>query len=402
MEIDMNRRQMNQAGFIHPSGRWNPLLVALLLTCAVTFRASAGEFPEVMLHIREYAGDDKKSRDPAFVKALADARSWQSVLSRKPHLYRNVGGFDESILKDKELKALVKIVRDNKLRMAVETGGLRFVNAAAFDDQGGERQARKELKKLRRWKEAGGWIDDITTDHAIMHHIAMNHRNKEFRVQKTVPLPEDKKHLKFTWEGLYSELMDYFLEVEKEFPGCSFGVVSSLGYFTQSDEAGVKYGSGGGLPAWEFSDYVDGLQAAAKRKGVTLTHVDIDSSYTAAWLHAIKNKKEGIDVGPIAMAIRTIQSRGLKAGLFYQGSVNWKFLKRNLPDVKEDDSFDTCKKRMQEFVEALHKAGVEPDRMIIRRAITGDYTHGPETRKGTYFNIVKWLLDEHERVRNSN
>ena len=170
---------------------------------------------------------------------------------------------------------------------------------------------------------------------------------------------------------------------------------------SQSDRSGVKYGGGGPFPAWEFSDYVDGLLAAAKKKGVTLTHVDIDSSYTAAWLSALKKKQEGIDVGAIAMAIRTIQSRGLKAGVFYQGSVNWKFLKRNLPEVKEEDSFDTCKKRMQEFVKALHEAGVEPDRMIIRRGITGDYTHGPEATKGTYFNFIKWLLDEHQRV-NSN
>lgn len=353
-------------------------------------------FPEVMLHIREYAGEDKTSRDPAFVKALADAKSWKSVLSRKPYIYRGLGQF--SITPDKEMKELVKVFKDNKLRMAVEVGGLRFVNAAAFNDQSGERRARKELKKLLRWKKAGGRIDDITADHAIMHHIAMNHRNKEFRVQKTVPLPEDKKHLKFTWDGLYNELMDYFVGIDKEFPGCSFGVVSSLGYFVQSDETGVKYGGGGPFPPWEFSDYVDGLLAAAKKKGVTLTHVDIDSSYTAAWLTALKKGEEGIDVGAIAMAIRTIQSRGLKAGVFYQGCVNWKFLKRNLPDVKEDDSFDTCKKRMQEFVAALHKAGVEPDRLIIRRGITGDYTHGPETKNGTYFNFVKWLLDEHQRV----
>ena len=378
-------------------------MVGLATTALAAGRAGAEDVaakgrPEVMLAARAYLKDDQKKIDPAYIRALADAKSWKSVLSRKPHLYLGIGRFDVKSMTEKEMAQLVKIVRDNKLRMAVEVGGLRFVNAAAFNDQSGERFAAKELKKLLRWKKAGGWIDDITTDHAIMHHIAMNHRNKEFRVQKTVPLPEDKKHLKFTWDGLYNELMDYFLAVDKEFPGCAFGVVSSLGYFTQSDKSGVKYGGGGGLPAWEFSDYVDGLLAAAKRKGVTLTHVDIDSSYTAAWLHAIKNKKEGIDVGPIAMAIRTIQSRGLKAGVFYQGSVNWKFLKRNLPDVKEDDSFDTCKKRMQEFVKALHEAGVEPDRMIIRRGITGDYTHGPETREGTYFNFVEWLLDEHQRV----
>ena len=78
----------------------------------------------------------------------------------------------------------------------------------------------------------------------------------------------------------------------------------------------------------------------------------------------------------------------------------WKFIKKHLPDVEEDDSFDTCVARMEEFIAALHKAGVKPDRMIIRRAVAGEYTHGPETEDGTYFNIVKQLLDEHQRGGN--
>lgn len=97
----------------------------------------------------------------------------------------------------------------------------------------------------------------------------MNHRDKEFRCQRTEPLPEDKKHLKFTWDGLYSELMDYFLCVKEKIPDCEFGCVASPGYFTFYDEAGNVKFAPKGMPEWEFGDYIDGLLAAAK-KGLIL------------------------------------------------------------------------------------------------------------------------------------
>ncbi len=246
-------------------------------------------FPEVMLHSRVYLKDDQSTVDPTYISTLANTSSWKSVLSRNPHLYFFQGRLGERESTDEVLSQLARIVQDNKLRVSVEVGGLRFVNAAAFNDRSGERHAGKELKKLLRWTKAGGPINEITTDHAIMHHIAMNHRDKEFRHQKTVPLPEDKKHLKFTWDGLYNELMDYFLTVKEKIPDCAFGCVSSPGYFTFSDESGVKYGPKG-LPAWEFSDYVDGLLATAKKKGVTITHIDVDSSYTGTYLAPLLKK----------------------------------------------------------------------------------------------------------------
>lgn len=368
-----------------------------------SFRSgNAHGHPDLLLHSRiEIRDQEKFSLDPTYIPALADASSWESVYRRDPYLYFGIGQFSDQSIKDDELSQLAAVVKRLNLRVAIEAGGLRFVNAADFDDQGGERQARKETKKMMRWIEAGGVVNEVIADHAIMHHIAMNHRDKEFRCQRTEPLPAGKEHLKFTFDGLYSELMDYFLAVKEKIPECEFGVVSSLGYFTFSDEGEVLFGPKS-LPAWEYSDYVDGLLAAAKAKGVTLTHIDVDSSHGSAWLEALKKGEEGLSVERIAMAVRIIQSRGLKAGLFYQGSTNWKFISKYLPEIEQDDSFDTCVRRLDQFAAALHKAGVKPDRVIMRRGGEAQvYTHGPESKHGTYFNLVKELLDEQQRLENS-
>ena len=359
------------------------------------------EHPDLLLHSRiEIRDQEQFSLDPSYIPALADSGSWESVYRRDPYLYFGIGQFSEQSIKDEELAQLAAVVKRLNLRVSIEAGGLRFVNAADFDDQGGERQARKETKKMMRWIEAGGVVNEVIADHAIMHHIAMNHRDKEFRCQRTEPLPAGKEHLKFTFDGLYSELMDYFLAVKEKIPECEFGVASSLGYFTFSDESEVLFGPKS-LPEWEYSDYVDRLLAAAKAKGVTLTHIDVDSSHGSAWLEALKKGEEGISVERIAMAVRIIQSRGLKAGLFYQGSTNWKFITKYLPEIEQDDRFDTCVDRLDEFAAALHQAGVKPDRIIMRRGAEAQvYTHGPESKSGTYFNMVKQLLDEEQRLEN--
>jgi hypothetical protein len=293
-----------------------------------------------------------------------------------------------------DLARFVKMASDGGFRAEFETGGLRPENAADFNDRTGEKQALKELIHLRRWAEAGGKVDRITTDHAIMHQLAMNHRDKNYFNHKTVKLPPGKEHLRFDRTALLEELMDYFLTIKAEFPDAKLGVIESLGYFHVTGESGMDYPTTDKrLPRWDFTEFLDALLTTASRSGVKIDGFDIDFSHSGSAFDTRRNKGRQLDVGRVAAAVQACRKRGLEVGIIFNDDGG------TGPDFRVSKSMtDPGRNRisadnLHAFQMALERNQVLPDRIIIQSWSDYPDLTGPESKPGTFFHTAAKLLN---------
>lgn len=76
-------------------------------------------------------------------------------------------------LPDEQLGRLAAVCRQNDLDVAFEVGGLRMGAAKPVRGQWGKAVAQNEFTHLKRWLEAGGTLDYLSTDHAVMMNLIL-------------------------------------------------------------------------------------------------------------------------------------------------------------------------------------------------------------------------------------
>jgi len=231
------------------------------------------------------------------VLARADVfKSYIMVLPRDP-----VAGKPGPELLDEQLGRLVQFTKEHGLKVAFEVGGIRM-GPDTPNDQAGEYTAQSELRHLRRWLDAGGSIDYLTTDHGVMLTIGAPY-----------VAPDQNKNRGITLGQAAEELADYFEIIHREIPGARLGVIESLGFFEVDGPDGKHYPrTVPALPKWPFAEYLDTLLAAMKRRGLELDHFHIDFGYEGV-LHDGGGEK--LDFGRILGVEACAQQRGVKAGV---------------------------------------------------------------------------------------
>ena len=322
-----------------------------------------------------------------FVPVLCDSKGWPEVLSQtdvfKSYLMllpkSPLPGKDSPELTDDALGRLQTFIAANDLGVAFETGGLRIHKGLqGHEDQAGESQAESELQHLRRWLDAGGRIDYLTTDHAVM----MNLRGLGF----PGPGLDPNRSSKLTVEELTDELVDYFVVMKKAIPGVRFGVIESLGYFHVRGTDGREYkATDPKLPRCNFEEYFDRLLDRMAEQNLKLDHFHIDFSYEGV---AYDGRAEGkLDFGRILAVERYVQSRGVKVGVIFNA-----FHDRQDKTLTPEAASRQASERTLAFAEGYRKAGGTADHLVVQTWHPYPDRTGPEDDPLTVLGVARDVL----------
>jgi len=322
-----------------------------------------------------------------FLTVLADADAWPTVLAAtdvfKSYIMilpRNpVPGKTVPELSDAQLAALISFINEHKLKVAFEVGGLRIREGEkARKGEWGKQVAANELTHLNRWLDAGGRIDYLSTDHAVMMNLG-------HRCYKGTDCG-------LTLEETVGELADYFKRMSRRIPGVRLGVIESLGFFHVTAPDGTEYPrTVPKLPVWRFEDFLDCLLSVMERRGLQLDHLHIDFGFMGVQHDARRQGKRGLDFGRVLGVERLVQSRGIRAGAIVNA-----FHDRSVRDPDSDAASRQAHERTLSFFRGYVAAGGRADHLVVQTWQPFPDRTGPEHEPGTVLNIAKDILGSPE------
>jgi hypothetical protein len=364
------------------------VLAILILSCRLSIAADRVWIgPSPFVQVEHTPQSFSRELRPDFVSVLSDPDGWPTVRG-KADVFKSylmllpetpLSGRTEPELTDADLRHLLGVVRGNDLNVAFETGGLRLRKALqGREDQAGEQQAESELRLLRRWLDAGGTIDYLTTDHPVM----MNLRGLGF----PGPGLDPNRSSKLTVEELTDELVDYFLAMKRKIPGVRFGTIESLGYFwVQGIDGDVYKATDPQLPRCDFEEFFDRLLEQMAKQDLKLDHFHIDFGYIGV---AHDGRAEGtLDFGRILAVERYVQSRGVKAGVIFNA-----FHDRKSKNLTSEAASRQARERTLAFAEGYRKAGGNAEHLVVQTWHPYPDRTGPEGDPLTVLGVARDVL----------
>ncbi len=323
-----------------------------------------------------------------YFSILTDPSAWNEVL-RQTDVFKSyimilpdipVPGKRAPELSGAQLRTLARFFRRRGIKMAFEVGGLRC-SKRVCGDTAGEKYARIELRWLRRWLRAGGTIDFVTTDHAVM----MNMRGVGFPGPGLNP----NRACKTTVAQLTRELADYFAAVHRAIPRARFGVIESLGYFQIVGADGTVYRqTDPKLPLWTFPEFFDRLLAAMRARGLRLDHFHIDFGYGGAAHDGRVYRGGGLDFGRIRAVEDFVHSRRVKTGIIVNAFHDAHYRhSRQVPDPREASK--QAWRNTLAFLRGYLAAGGTSEHILFQTWQPYPDRTGPEDAPYTVLNIAR-------------
>ena len=323
-----------------------------------------------------------------FFPTLSDADKWPTVL-RRTDVFKSyimvlpevpLPGKQKPELSDDQLRKLALLLKEHHVKVAFEVGGLRIApGQKARQGEWGKRVAANEFTHLKRWLDAGGRIDYLTTDHPVMMNLG--HRTYQGTDSG------------LTLEETLEELASYYAEMARRIPNVKFGTIESLGFFHVKGPDGVEYPrTVPKLPIWRFEEFFDLLLAAMKRHGLKLDHFHIDYGYYGVRHDGRRLKKAGLDFGRLLAVERYVQSKGVNAGVIVNA-----FHDRSVKEPESEQASREATKNTVGFHEGYLTAGGEAEHMVIQTWHPYPDRTGPEDEPLTVLNLVRDLISREDR-----
>jgi len=313
---------------------------------------------------------------------LTDASKWPTVLSRA-QVFKSyimvlpsvpVPGKSEPELSDARMKQLAAFMREHGLEVAFEVGGLRMGKDKPVKGKWGKRVAAGEFRHLKRWLDAGGSIDYLSTDHAVMTNLG--HRCYQ------------GTDCGLTLEETIEEQVSYFEAMSKRIPGVKLGAIESLGFFHVEGLDGRKYPrTVKKLPVWRFEEYFDTLVAAMTRRGLTLDHFHIDYGFDGVHHEGRRRRLPGADFGRVLAVERYVQSKGVKAGVIVNA-----FHDRKVQQPDPAAASRQARDRTEHFFSDYLAAGGCAEHIVIQTWHPFPERTGPEDAAHTVLGIARDVL----------
>jgi len=328
---------------------------------------------------------------PDFFSVLTDPTAWDEVLGQTDVFKSYIMFLPDIPLPDKQtpeltdpqLETLARFFRNRGIKVAFEVGGLRC-SKRICGDTAGEQYARFELHWLRRWLHAGGTIDFLTTDHAVM----MNMRGVGFKG----PGLDPNRPCKMSVAQLTQELADYFVTVHREIPNARLGVIESLGYFQITGADGTLYKqTDPKLPVWTFPEFFDGLLAAMRARGLHVDHFHIDFGYGGAAHDGRKYRGGGLDFGRIRAVEDYVHSKGVKSGIIINAFHDAHY-GRATPNPDPRRASRQAWRNTLAFLRGYLAAGGASEHILLQTWQPYPDRTGPEDEPYTVLNIARDAL----------
>jgi len=295
---------------------------------------------------------------------------------------------------DAELKRLAEFTKQTGLKCAFEFGALRWT-PKRYGKGSGAAYAEEEIALLRRWEKAGGSIDYLTTDHAVMWNVGLCLQG----AKPMAPYVKDPD-----WRKAADEVVESLVMIHKAFPKAKIGMIESLGYFYVPGADGKVYPttSPANIYRIDFGEFVRTLKEKLASKGVALDHFHIDFSYQDCRYDGREEKR--LDFGRIMAAEKIIKSLGLKSGIIINAFDDFSYRGGNM--VQEKEKAQNAAERSAsavdntlEYFDGYVAAGGNPDTWIFQRWQPYPDVTGPETERNTDMGVTRLLVNKLKQLK---
>ena len=318
-----------------------------------------------------------------WLSTISDAGQWPEVLAQADVLKsyimvlpsHPVPGKEAPELSDTQLISLALFVRQHGLRVAFEVGGLRRADGERpTKGTWGRRVAETEFSHLKRWLDAGGRIDYLTTDHAVMMNLGHHCYQGD--------------DCGLSLEETIEELVDYFAWMGERIPGVRLGVIESLGFFHVKGPDGREYPrTVPKLPVWHFESTFDRLVAAMGRRGLRLDHFHVDFGFMGVAHDGRVSGRGGLDFGRVLGVEAYVRSKGVNAGVIVNAFHN-RTVENPEPDVANREAYE----RTLRFFDAYVEAGGKAEHVVVQTWHPFPDRTGPERERHTVLGIARDIV----------
>jgi len=296
-----------------------------------------------------------------------------------PFVKRNLTGLKLYVdqinqAKPEQLKALVKLAKEQRFRIAVELGCC--LDFGPMDDTNGEWSARHELAKIRKWYDAGGRVDYLDLDGPVRRLMHPDNRADGKHFASMESAVEQVVRSVRLFRAAHPEIKFWHLT---NFP--NWGYRGDVSYHAR------------GPQRQDYGDYDDAhrmVYDALRKARLPLEGVTIDNPYDyLIGEHFSVNLKPASQVDWMKR-VRAYEDRCRSEGLKVNLIVN-----SERGGMRSDALFadETLK-----MVDAHIKAGGRPDRWIVQSWYPYPKRIVPETDPTTMTGLVKAVI---EKVRPS-
>jgi hypothetical protein len=318
---------------------------------------------------------------PDYCRTLTDPKAWPTVLGRagvfKSYLMLlpdvPLPGKTGPEIPDARLRRLARFMRERGIKVAFEVGGLRMGLGRTPGPGWGKACAADEFHWLKRWLDAGGTIDYLTTDHAVMGNISPPYFDPK-RQGCGMDLP-----------AVVAQQADYFADMSRRIPGVRVGAIESLGFFHVVGPGGKEYArTVPTLPVWRFDEYLGTLVAAMKRRGLRLDHFHVDFGYEGVLFDGGGKR---LDYGRILGVERAAHARGVKTGIIANA-----FHDQSVPVENAQVASREAHERTLAYLRGYLAAGGRAEHIVLQTWQPYPDTTGPEDQPYTVLNIARDAL----------
>lgn len=302
-------------------------------------------------------------KDP--LQLLENPAQWAFVLRHISGIKIYIGTLRNA--PDDKLRALAKLLRENKIQVAVECGGT--LGFARMDDRNGEDSARRELARFNRFYRAGGKIDYLDLDGPVRRLLYA--KRKDGKRFTSIDKAAD-------------QLMIYMTKVNEAHPKIRFFLLTN---FPNWGYRNVVSYHARGPKRQDWGDYdkiVRAVLRKAKAAGRKFAGVTVDNPYEyAIGEHFSVKLKDPRKVDWIKR-IRDYEDFARSRGLEFNFIAN--------SEQGGKTSGVAFAERTLKMIDAYVKAGGKPTRYIIQSWYPHPTRVVPETRPDTMTGLVKAVI----------
>ena len=326
-----------------------------------------------------------------FLVQFTDTDNWPTVYGETAVFKQFIESLSGEKYSDEELKQLAKFTREAGLKCAFEIGALRWT-PKTYGDGSGKKYAAQEIKALQRWVDAGGTVDYLSTDHAVMWNVGLC-------LQGAKPMADYVDDP--DWRKVLDEVVTSLAMIHKAFPDARVGMIESLGYFSVGDHYTTT--DPGSIYPIDFEEFLITCRRKLGDRGVELDHIHLDFSYQDCRYDGREKKK--LDFGRIMAAERIVKSLGLNCGMIINAFDDQSYSGTNVQQEKKKaenaaERSASAVDNTLEYFDGYVAAGGEPDTWILQRWQPYPDVTGPETVRNTDMGVARLLVNKlKEQVR---
>lgn len=318
-----------------------------------------------------------------FLEQFTDTNNWPMVYEKTAVFKQFIETLGGKKYSDEELKQLAAFTREAGLKCAFEIGALRWT-PELYGKGSGKKYAAKEISALQRWVDAGGTVDYLTTDHAVMWNVGLC-------LQGAKPMagigdPD--------WRKVMDEVVDSLAMIHEAFPDAKIGMIESLGYFSVGDNYTTTDPQC--IYPIDFETFLRAAQKKLIKCNIELDHIHIDFSYQDCRYDG--RKQQRLDFGRIIAAEQIVKSLGINSGIIINAFDDFSYVGSNT--VQEKEKAQNATERSASAVDNTLKyfdgyvaGGGNPDTWIFQRWQPYPDVTGPETVRNTDMGVSRLLVD---------